>query len=110
MDKKCENCRFCIYAKSMWGKEEPYCKFRGKWIGDTILCSEWEAVIVPKPATNYDRLIRKTPEELAHWIDEHECASWCPDNPRVDMETKECLENDGECWKCVLDWLKEEGE
>lgn len=69
MDRACENCRFCIYAHSMRGKEEPYCERHSKWIGDTLLCSEWEAVIAPKPLTNADRIRAMTDEELAEWLD-----------------------------------------
>ena len=55
-----------------------------------------------KPQTNYDRLISKTPEELAvicedacppHW---HEC----PPIKGEEMELKSA------CQKCWLDWLK----
>ena len=68
MDRSCENCHFCIYAHSMRGKEEPYCKRHSKWIGDTLLCSEWEMVSVPMPQTNADRIRGYTDEELAEFL------------------------------------------
>ena len=41
--KQCKNCRFFIILPSMRGKDEPYCRLNKKWIGDTIVCSLWEA-------------------------------------------------------------------
>lgn len=43
--------------------------------------------------TNYDRVIRKTPEELV----KHLACQW-----------KECKNMDADCEKCLLDWLREE--
>ena len=108
MDRACENCRFCIYAHSMRGKEEPYCERHRKLIGNTLLCSEWEMVSVPKPQTNYDRVLAMTVEELAvmlawpylaspPWCDEH---TTCPYISEVPVP----------CDKCALDWLKQEVE
>ena len=57
-------------------------------------------------ATNYDRLIRKTPEEMAQII-----VSGCPpDYPKG--ECREYEKNDGnlDCPKCWLDWLLHEAE
>ena len=53
---------------------------------------KWNAMQT-KPVTNYDRIIRKTPEELA----KHLACQW-----------KECKNMDVDCDKCLLDWLKEE--
>lgn len=63
----------------------------------------------PKPITNYDLLIRKTPEELAElfesWI--QDCG--CNNVPCLGP----CKENikkygDKSCQECWLDWLKQE--
>ena len=43
--------------------------------------------------TNYDRVNRKTPEELV----KHLACQW-----------KECKNMDADCEKCLLDWLREE--
>ena len=67
---------------------------------------EWKRKNPPiqrKPVTNYDRLIRKTPEEMAQIM-----VSGCPpDYPKG--ECREYEKNDGnlDCPKCWLDWLKE---
>lgn len=55
-----------------------------------------------KPTTNYDLLIRKTPEELAAWICkvQYREGDVCP-------PTHNCAV-DKSCEKCWLDWLKEE--
>lgn len=56
----------------------------------------------PKPVTNYDRIISKSPEELAAYIDEHTSeAMWCNSPP------EECPP-EGDCVKCILNWLMEE--
>ena len=52
------------------------------------------------PKTNYDRLISKTPEELAVWINNNSCLC---------APGKEPCE-DGECEECWLDWLRQEVE
>lgn len=101
MDRSCENCRFCIYARSMRGKEEPYCERHSKWIGYTILCSEWEMVSVPKPKTNADRFRSMSDEELAEWFAKHnERSAVCPNFGAHDCQAS--------CRKCWLDWLKQE--
>lgn len=58
--------------------------------------------------TNYDVVVSKTPEELAHWIRDYWVAAWCPENAPVDPETKDCLMHDGKCELCILDWLRQE--
>ncbi|MBO5970722.1 MAG: hypothetical protein J6S14_19790 [Clostridia bacterium] len=55
-----------------------------------------------KPQTNYDRLISKTPEELAEIM-----ASDCPPNyPLVNCREYEKYDGNLDCCKCWLDWLK----
>lgn len=54
--------------------------------------------------SNYDLLIRKTPEELAEWIMSIEPAA-CPFR---DDYGDECRFT--HCEKCWLDWLKQEAE
>lgn len=57
---------------------------------------------IEKPQTNYDRLVSKTPEELAEIM-----VSDCPPN-YPHGECREYEKNDGnlDCSKCWLDWLK----
>ena len=52
------------------------------------------------PKTNYDRIISKSPEELAEWINNNSCLC---------APGKEPCE-DGECEECWLDWLKQEAK
>lgn len=86
--KKCNNCG----TKS--------CANNGK-IGVPIGCNDYTP---PLPQTNYDRLISKTPEELAEWIMREPfigCFAVCPPGTK-----------DGEvcptspCEQCWLNWLK----
>ena len=53
-----------------------------------------------KPMTNYDRLISKTPEELAEWIELILEPSNCPDE---EMGEACCRTSCEGCW---LSWLK----
>lgn len=99
MDRSCENCRFCIYARSMRGKEELYCERHSKWIRYTILCSEWEMVSVPKPKTNADRIRSMTDEELAEFMIGVLCYTKLP---YIEVRKKVLRDNE------LLDWLKEE--
>lgn len=50
------------------------------------------------PETNYDRIIRKTPEELAEFLAEYRCVHKAP----------HCMETN--CAQCWLDWLRQEAE
>ena len=60
------------------------------------------------PMTNYDRIISKTPEELAEWINnEYGSTDWCPMDAPVDPVTRKCLVHD-DCAECIVDWLKQE--
>lgn len=59
--------------------------------------------------TRADSIRNMSDEALADWIDSHfASAAWCRDDAPVDPETKNCLIWD--CKKCVLEWLKAEGE
>lgn len=54
-----------------------------------------------KPRNNFERFKAMSPEELAAYIDEHTSeAMWCNSPP------EECPP-EGECVKCILNWLKE---
>lgn len=53
--------------------------------------------------TNYDRLISKTPEELAEWIEQLES----PKCPTEEMH-EDC--NKPFCDGCWLEWLRSDGE
>lgn len=69
---------------------------------------EWKRKNPPiqrKPITNYDRIINKTPEELADFL----YATW----KQQDTFSKDVCERcpDTSCQpKCWLDWLKQEAE
>ena len=52
----------------------------------------------PKPATHYDLLIRKTPEEMAEFLTQYRCVHKAP----------HCKE--ANCKQCWLNWLKQEAE
>ena len=56
--------------------------------------------ILRKPQTNYDRLISKTPEEMAEWIESIEPAA-CPWR---DDYGDDCPYTD--CHNCWLGWLR----
>ena len=56
----------------------------------------------PKPVTNYDRLISKSPEELAEFIGCDPMHDICPNNCHEDPERP--------CTVCILEWLKREAE
>ena len=42
-EKRCTNCRFFVMIPTFRGKDEPWCKITGKWVGKTIACTMWEA-------------------------------------------------------------------
>ena len=71
-----------------------------------ITCTRCGHVEKPK-TTNYDRLINKTPEEMA----EHYNNRGCPPNKRcpVGTELRDIRINDV-CTKCWLDWLRQEAD
>ena len=56
-----------------------YCKADGKLIHPIMLIRgqgsgpAWNCKKRMKPLTNYDRIIRKTPEELAAWLNDNDC-------------------------------------
>lgn len=57
---------------------------------------DWDFFLQERPPlvlTNYDRIVRMTPEEMAHFM-----ARSCPPGGK-------CNE-DGNCFTCRLDWLK----
>ena len=56
----------------------------------------------PKPVTNYDRIISKTPEELAEF-----CIWMCP--PGYD-EIGACEVERERCYNCWMEWLQREAQ
>lgn len=52
-----------------------------------------------KPITNYDRIISKSPEELAKWLGDKDT---CP------PECWKYLYDDVDCAECWLAWMKQE--
>lgn len=72
-----------------WCKEHEYGLYRAK-----------EAALLPTPViTNYDRLISKTPEELADYLYNHD---FCIDSVRS-IGNSPC---DWDCRKCISEWIK----
>lgn len=59
----------------------------------------------PKPITNYERLICKTPEELAEWIGKVTAGGYGMCAPGH----YDCTGKDS-CAPCWLEWLKEEAQ
>ena len=83
------DCRQC--ADFEWCKENEEC-----------------GLFKPKPKTNYDRIISKSPEELAEFlIQDGDCPpermypNSCPNCDRVTPKS---------CYDCWLDWLKQEAK
>lgn len=56
----------------------------------------------PKPITNYDRLVSKSPEELAEWLANQVDCQYCS------VRSEWCTENEAACRRNWLDWLKQE--
>lgn len=55
--------------------------------------------MVKKPITNYDRLVSKSPEELAEWLGDKDT---CPPGECAHMY------DNVDCPECWLNWLKKE--
>lgn len=57
---------------------------------------------IPAVTTNYDRIIRKTPEELADWISNvpYREGDVCPPTHKCSLDMS--------CEKCWLAWLQKE--
>lgn len=72
------------------------------------VCEHW---IHKKPLTNYDLLIRKTPEEMAEWMAKNQDCYACV----YSDDEGRCIKarKGRHCQEILLDWLKspaEEGE
>lgn len=59
------------------------------------------------PVTNYDRLISKTPEELAEWISERIDCCVCKSTHNTEEDECPCRPHQA-CVDFWLDWLKQE--
>lgn len=83
----CDDCinTECVWRAPSWGVDPP-----------VMDCLDKKT----PPTTNYNRLISKTPEELAEWIESIEPAA-CPwrDDHGDDCRFTHCLD----CW---INWLK----
>ena len=57
--------------------------------------------------TNYDRVISKTPEQLAEFIEHEPDRPWCTglNNPCKYSHDNELY---GKCWICATEWLNQE--
>ena len=86
-------CDNCTYAKE--------CSLADAYAGEIIGCPKH------KPATNYDRLISKSPEELAEWLAEvlFHCSNTICDK-RCPMYSCCCDQPSDN----ILDWLKQEDD
>ncbi len=91
----CDDClnSECVWRAPSWGIDPP-----------AMDCPEKKT----PPATNYDRIIRKTPEDLAEFIlkikGHCKAATFGPfECPYTENFTTDCV-------KCWLDWLKEAAE
>lgn len=85
-----ENCFRAVLTEDL--KNWPYPVAYGK-IKGTDACPITNPP--PKP-THYDRIIRKTPEELAEFLAEYRCVHKAP----------HCMETN--CAQCWSDWLRQE--
>lgn len=85
---KCNNC-----------KRKDYCEAHSIE-NDSCVASGYSDYV---PQTNYDRIISKSPEELAELFS-HMC---CPYSLGGEIECN--IENKG-CKVCWLDWLKQEAK
>ena len=57
-----------------------------------------------EPPTNYSQVTRKSPEELAEWLDgTFRAAEWCDISK---FPNEDCTEVP--CYGCILEWLKRE--
>lgn len=104
MMNDCENCRHINFLGLPDWSTMP-CAVCARYGADNDP-TMWEA----KPQTNYDRIISKTPEELAVWLAQQEYRrprfdGWLPLCNHV-MGPRTC-HKDG-CEKCWLDWLRQE--
>ena len=81
-----------------------YCKVDGKLIHPIMLArgqgtgAAWNCKKRKKPITNYDRIVSKTPEELAMWIA----------HPKISYCQHDICDGETDCAECALQWLKEE--
>ena len=62
--------------------------------------------------TNGRKLHAMSDEQFAKWLADTTLhwEKWCDKDAPEDPETGVCQKYDGECWKCVLDWLNKEAE
>lgn len=89
-----------INCKTECGNDKCYARRYGLFAEKT--CPYF---VEPKPITNYDLLIRKTPEELAEWIGNVTAGGYGMCAPGH----YDCTGKDS-CAPCWLDWLKQEVE
>lgn len=84
---KYDNCKDCQSRCVHAGKDREFVCINGQ------SCK----VTAPKPKTNADRIRAMSDEELAYWV-------MCPHDELCDRAL------DGDCMKCVLQWLKQPAE
>ena len=101
----CQHCASNPFATDVWANktvtvDHVEAKPFGNGLDVCPVCGKPSTI--GKPMTNYNRIISKTPEELAEWIDTvfAEC-EWC----RPEKIDDDC---ERDCKLCILDWLKQE--
>jgi predicted amidophosphoribosyltransferase len=99
----------CETMCKMWEDKRmicPVCRGTMRWNNEIFVCPVcgYDDTPNPKPQTNYDRLISKTPEELAEWMATKTSCMRCP----VDLDACHKFEFSGEmsCEEILLSWLK----
>lgn len=93
--RTCENCK---YSEPMVGALACMGQKGMPYVRPTDSCDRWKTM----KQTNYDRIISKTPEELARYMAEIQMQRGCPNDGAMD-----CRDNCAVCW---LDWLKQEAK
>lgn len=74
--------------------------FKDEDISDAADATAFAAAKIKKPISNADRLVSKTPEEMAEWFNSY---FTCP--PKTT-----CPMGEASCEKCWLEWLKQEAK
>ena len=94
---KCKKCRYHYYLRN-----ESWCDYIADYVREDSSCEYGEfPEDYSEPQTNYDRIISKTPEELAKEL--AELSERCPDGINCDD-----VEVGRTCEVCWLDWLNKE--
>lgn len=97
-------CKDCVYA--VQPTTTMRCYNHGIFMGDNaVVCNEFKV----KPQTNYDRIISKTPEEMAEFLQKIRggCMALTTKSDSCNFYTDD-LNTD--CKACWLEWLQQDAE